>query len=217
MNGGQDLGGVQGFGPVVPEPNEPWFHAEWERRAFAITLGCGFLGRWNLDMSRYYRENRSPADYYNSGYYELWFKALERLVVDRGLVSEEELRSGKPAGPRDPALSVPGPQRACELLALGSSARVDVEVPARFAVGARVRVKNLHPMGHTRMPRYCRGHVGTVEIDHGVYVFPDSHAMDQGKQPQHCYNVRFSAGELWGHAGPDTVRIDLWDDYLEPA
>ena len=217
MNGGQDLGGVQGFGPVVREENEPWFHAEWERRAFAITLGCGFLGRWNIDMSRYYRENRSPADYYNTSYYALWFEALEKLVVDRGLVSGEELRSGRASGPRDPGLQPLGPQRACHLLSLGTSARVEVSVPARFAVGQRVRVKNLHPTGHTRMPRYCRGRVGVIEIDHGVYVFPDTHALDQGKNPQHCYNVRFTAAELWGQAGPDTVRIDLWDDYLEPA
>jgi len=67
------------------------------------------------------------------------------------------------------------------------------------------------------MPRYCRGRTGTVEIDHGVYVFPDTHAMGEGKHPQHCYNVRFTASELWGRPGPDTVRIDLWDDYLEPA
>jgi nitrile hydratase beta subunit len=217
MNGGQDLGGVHGFGPVVPEPDEPWFHAEWERRAFALTLSLGFLGRWNIDMSRYYRENRSPADYYNSSYYALWFKALEKLVVDRGLVSEEERRSGTVLGPRDPALVPPGPQRARELLSIGASAAIDADVPARFAVGQRVRVRNLHPTGHTRMPRYCRGRSGTVEIDHGVYIFPDTHAMGQGKHPQHCYNIRFSAQELWGRPGPDTVRIDLWDDYLEPA
>lgn len=217
MNGGQDLGGVHGFGPVVAERDEPWFHAAWERHAFALTLGLGFLGRWNIDMSRYYRENRSPADYYNSSYYALWFKALEKLVVDRGLVSAEEVRTGKVLGLRDPALAPPGPQRARELLAIGTSAAVDEDIPARFSVGQRVRVKNLHPAGHTRMPRYCRGRTGTIELDHGVYVFPDTHAMGQGKCPQHCYNVCFSAEELWGRPGPDTVRIDLWDDYLEPA
>lgn len=217
MNGGQDLGGVQGFGPVVPEPDEPLFHAEWEKGAFALTLALGFLGRWNIDMSRFYRENRSPAEYYTSSYYALWFKALEKLVVDRGLVTEEERRTGKPAGARDATLTPPGPQRARELLALGTSAAVDEAVPPKFAVGQRVRVKNLHPVGHTRMPRYCRGRTGTVEIDHGVYVFPDTHAMGEGKHPQHCYNVRFTASELWGRPGPDTVRIDLWDDYLEPA
>ena len=119
MNGGQDLGGVQGFGPVVPEPDEPLFHAEWEKGAFALTLALGFLGRWNIDMSRFYRENRSPAEYYSSSYYALWFKALEKLVVDRGLVTEEERRTGKPAGASDASLTPPGPQRARELLALG--------------------------------------------------------------------------------------------------
>jgi len=217
MNGGQDMGGVHGFGPVVTEPNEPLFHAPWERRAFAITLACGFLGRWNIDMSRYYRENRSPAEYYNTPYYALWFEALQKLVVDRGLVSEAELQSGRAIGPRDPSVVVPGPERACELLALGTNASVNDKVPARYRVGDRVRVQNRHPAHHTRMPRYCRGRVGTVEIDHGVYVFPDTHAMDEGRKPQHLYNVVFSAEELWGRSGPDTVRIDLWDDYLDPA
>lgn len=217
MNGGQDLGGVHGFGPVVPEQDEPLFHAPWEKGAFALTLALGFLGRWNIDMSRYYRENRSPAEYYTSSYYALWFKALEKLVVDRGLASAEEMRTGKAVGKGDPGFTPPGPQRARELLAIGTSAAVDADVPARFAAGQRVRVKNLHPTGHTRMPRYCRGRTGTIELDHGVYVFPDTHAMGQGKSPQHCYNVRFSAAELWGRPGPDTVRIDLWDDYLEPA
>lgn len=205
MNGGQDLGGMQGFGPVVAEPDEPAFHAPWEKTAFALTIGTGFLGRWNIDMSRWYRENRDPADYLTSSYYELWFKALEKLVADRRLVEDA-------AG-----LKAPDPAQAAALLSRGTSASVDVDVAARFRVGDSVRVLNRHPRTHTRMPRYTRGRRGVVIADHGVMVFPDTHAMDLGQKPQHCYGVRFTAAELWGREGPDTVHVDLWDDYLEPA
>ena len=205
MNGGQDLGGIHGFGPVNAEPNEPVFHAEWEKRTFALTLGTAFHGRWNIDMSRWYRENRDPRDYLGSSYYELWFKGLEAMIAGRGLLAD----AGK--------LKAVNRAQAAALLRKGTKASVDVDVPARFRAGDAVRVQNRHPLTHTRMPRYCRGRKGVIFADHGVMVFPDTHALDLGKKPQHCYSVRFSAGELWGRSGPDSVHIDLWDDYLDAA
>jgi nitrile hydratase len=92
-------------------------------------------------------------------------------------------------------------------------------VAARFQIGQRVRARNIHPITHTRLPRYARGKFGTIERDHGVFVFPDSNAQFLGEKPQHVYSVRFTAHELWGEqAKPlDTVYLALWDDYLEPA
>ncbi len=217
MNGGQDLGGAHGFGPVLPESDEPVFHHPWEKRAFALTLALGMFGRWNIDMSRYYRENRDPVDYLSSTYYELWLKGLERLAVDRGLITEQELESGRGLSARDPALTPPDAARARELLVNSRGAKVNVPVAASFAPGDRVRVKNLHPTTHTRMPRYCRGKAGVIAADHGVYVFPDTHALGLGPKPQHCYSVRFTVCELWGEERRDVVHIDLWDDYLEKA
>jgi len=205
MNGGQDLGGAHGFGPVNPEPGEPVFHAEWEKRAFGLTLAMGFHGRWNIDMSRWYRENRDPREYLGSSYYELWFNALEQLIEDRGLVAE----AGR--------LKAPGPAEAAALLRKGTRASVAMDIEPRFRLGDAVRVQNRHPATHTRMPRYCRGRRGTIIADHGVMVFPDTHALGLGPKPQHCYGVRFTAAELWGRDGPDTVNIDLWDDYLDAA
>lgn len=203
MNGGQDLGGTHGFGPVVAEANEPVFHAEWERRAFALTIATGFLGRWNIDMSRWSRENRDPRDYLSSSYYELWLKGLERLIEDTRLLEQK--------------VEAPDAAKMRALLARSRGAKVEADVPARFRIGDRVRVKNAHPRTHTRMPRYCRGKSGAIESDHGVYVFPDTHALGLGPKPQHCYSVRFSAEELWGEQRNDSVHIDLWDDYLEKA
>ena len=217
MNGGQDLGGIHGFGPVRPERDEPVFHHHWEQRAFAVTVALGMLGRWNIDMSRYYRENRDPVDYLSSTYYELWLKGVERLAVDQGLISEQELASGRVLSKRDPAIQPPDAARARELLKGSRGAKVDLPVAAQFAPGDRVRVKNLHPATHTRMPRYCRGKTGSVASDHGVYVFPDTHALGLGPKPQHCYSVRFTALELWGEPRREVVHVDLWDDYLEKA
>ncbi len=95
MNGAQDLGGMMGFGPIAIEQDEPWFHAEWERRAFGLTLAMGATGSWNIDMSRHARESLPPAEYLTSSYYEIWTKGVERLVIAAGLVSEEELRLGQ--------------------------------------------------------------------------------------------------------------------------
>lgn len=219
MNGVHDLGGMHNLGPIAPVAGEPLFHHEWERRAFAVTLAAGFLGEWNIDQSRFARERMPPAEYLASGYYEKWIHGLELLLIERGLVTEEELASGRSR----PGMSVHGhPRRVpaaavVPLLTKGSSARLPDTVPARFRPGARVRTRNDHPTGHTRLPRYARGRSGVVVIDHGVFIFADSHAMGLGKIPQRLYCVSFSAQELWGpRARPtDTVRLDLWDDHLD--
>ena len=103
--------------------------------------------------------------------------------------------------------------------ASGQSARVDEKIAPRFQTGATGRVRNLHPATNTRLPGYLCGKIGTVEIDHGVFIFPDTHAHNLGEKPQHCYSIRFKATEVWGPtaAANDTLRVDLFDDYLDPA
>ncbi|HEX7835924.1 MAG TPA: nitrile hydratase subunit beta [Kofleriaceae bacterium] len=224
MNGMHDLGGMHGFGPVVAEPDEPVFHADWERRAFGLTLAMGAWRRWNLDMSRSEREQMAPADYLTTSYYEHWLFGLERLLIKHGFVAPDELarvqRSeptpGEPAAMKDGALRPEGVPR---MLRNRRAARLDDPVPPKFRVGQAVVARNLHPTGHTRVPRYVRGRRGEVAIDHGVFIFPDTHAAGEGQKPQHVYSVRFAAQELWGAtASPrDSVYVDLWDDYLEAA
>jgi nitrile hydratase subunit beta len=101
----------------------------------------------------------------------------------------------------------------------GALSKREDKIAPRFLPGHRVCTRNINPTGHTRLPRYARDKEGTVERDHGVYVFPDTIAHSVGEKPQHVYSVRFAARELWGEqATPrDAVYIDLWDDYLEPA
>ena len=111
MNGAHDMGGMHGFGPVDAEDNEPVFHAEWERRIFALTLAAGSMGKWNIDQARFAREDRPPRQYLDSSYYQLWLQGLERLLVEGGLVSQDELRSGKAARPIDSELAGRGQRR----------------------------------------------------------------------------------------------------------
>jgi nitrile hydratase subunit beta len=230
MNGAHDLGGMHGFGPVDPEPNEPVFHAEWERRVFALQVSTGFLGKWNIDMSRYARELMPPAEYLATTYYEHWLWGLERLLIEQGLLTPAEIdarvkdlelgiappkRAWKPAD----GVRVLRPDELVKLLSTGNPFRVDEDIPARFKAGDAVITRNRHPLGHTRLPRYARAKRGVIDRDHGVFVFPDTNAAARDKKPQHCYSVRFTARELWGPEAPDTefIHIDLWDDYLDSA
>jgi nitrile hydratase subunit beta len=235
VNGMHDLGGMHGMGPVEIEPDEPVFHHEWERRVFAMTMAAAFLGRWNIDMSRHAREWMPPAEYLATSYYEHWLWALELLLGVNGLVRREEIERrlreqaspSSPSSPASPGSPPPGVRvlRAADVdgaIRAGASARVvagEEAFPPRFSPGDRIRARTLHPTGHTRLPRYARGREGVVDRDHGVWVFPDTSAAGIGKKPQHVYSVRFAARELWGpDASPrDSVFIDLWDDYLDPA
>jgi nitrile hydratase len=219
MNGGQDLGGMMGFGPVRPEADEPPFHAPWERRAFGLTLAMGATGAWNLDTSRHARESLPPGEYLTSSYYEIWTKGVERLVVQAGLVSPEELRAGAALTPPAPVKRVLGAADVPAVLARGGPTDREPSAPARFSVGDAVRTVNINPGGHTRLPRYARAKSGTVERVHGVFVFPDTNAHGSGEAPQWLYTVRFAGREVWGEAVDASlvVSVDAWESYLEPA
>jgi nitrile hydratase len=220
MNGVHDMGGMHGFGPVVREADEPVFHYDWERRILALRQAAGALGKWNLDISRHSNERLPPAVYLAASYYERWVLSFEMLLIEHGLATQQEIESGKAATPAPvDVLPVLRADAVPARFRKGRSARVDAAIPARFSVGEEVLARNITTAGHTRLPRYARGKRGTVQIDHGVFIFPDSHAADRDPKPQHLYNVRFTALELWGAGFPRNqhVHIDLWDDHLDPA
>lgn len=210
MNGPHDMGGAQSFGPVVPESDTHPFHQEWEKRAFAVTLALGAFGLWNIDQSRHEREKLPPAIYLSSSYYRIWWLALENTIEALGLLEREDLTA----------------RTAAELI--GSfSARGSYERPAaaapRFAVGQRVLTRLMNPTGHTRLPRYARGRLGTVVAVRGAHVFPDRNAAPLGERPpqsgEWLYTVDFAGTELWGaDADPTlTVSIDAFEPYLQAA
>jgi nitrile hydratase beta subunit len=219
MNGVHDMGGMQDMGPIEYEKNEPVFHARWEARMRALAQAMWAWPQLNIDAFRYQIEMIPPVEYLRNSYYENWFAGLTGLIVKRGLVTSAELESGVPAAGSSKATPALAADRVLPLLARGIVGTRDVRVAPQFKVSQRVRARNLNPNGHTRLPRYARGKMGTIIRDHGVFVFPDTNAEFQGDKPQHVYSVRFTARELWGEqASPrDAVYLDLWDDYLEPA
>lgn len=223
MNGVHDMGGMQGFGPVVPEPDEPLFHAPWERRALALTLAMGATGQWNIDLSRAARESLPPAVYLGSSYYAIWLLALERLLRERGLADADELHDGRLRTPARPVARVLHSDAVDAALARGTPTSRPAPAPARFAPGQPVRARNMHPQGHTRLPRYVRGHAGTIALVHGAHVFADAHASQAlppfREQPQWLYTVVFDAQALWGPQADATVQVsvDAWESYLEPV
>jgi nitrile hydratase beta subunit len=215
MNGIHDMGGMDGFGPVVREPNEPVFHADWERRMYALAGLAMRLARSNSDEFRHAIERIPPARYLASSYYERWLAAAETLLVEHGVVTREELLAEQDASidPRQIANAVATRGPATVKDKPGSK-----PPRARFAKGDRVRARNINPSGHTRLPRYVRGKSGVIVRDWGVFVFADTNAHHAGTKPQHCYSVSFDARELWGKSANsrERVYIDLWEDYLEP-
>jgi len=209
------MGGFTGFGPVKPEPDEPVWHDGWEPRAFALVLAMGMTGSWNIDEARHARERLPAMLYWRSSYYEMRHYALVLQLIELGLVTAIEEQQGRMDVPPKPVRRVAKAEMIPAILAAGGPADRPSNRPQGFAVGDKVRTLNIHPRGHTRLPRYARGHAGEIVAVHGTHVFPDSNAQGLGEDPQWLYTVRFTARELWGKDTNDAVCIDLWEPYLE--
>jgi len=219
MNGIHDMGGMDGFGKVNPEADEPVFHAAWEGRVLAMSRVMTVAKEWNIDIGRYWIELLPAHIYLASSYYERWFRRLENLCVARGLVGRREIEAGHSSGPgRALKGNVLAAADVDKVLGRGSYGR-PASAAAKFQIGDRVRAKNMHPRSHTRLPRYARGHVGVVERQNGCHVFPDSMVESGTESPQWLYTVSFDNRELWGPDADPTVRIsiDAFEPYLEPA
>jgi nitrile hydratase subunit beta len=218
MNGVHDMGGMDGFGKVEPEANEPVFHSAWEARVMAMNRALGAVGEWNIDMSRFSLESLRPDVYLASSYYRKWFLGLERRLLERDLIAEDEVASGHALRPGKPLERKFTTADIGRVLTRGSYGR-PATAPARFKPRDRVRARNINPTTHTRLPRYVRGHIGVVERVQGCHVFPDTAAIGKGEHPQWLYTVCFDARELWGDdADPTvTVSVEAFEPYLESA
>ncbi|GAA6162710.1 nitrile hydratase subunit beta [Pelagimonas sp. KU-00592-HH] len=217
-----DMGGRFGDGAVTPGDDET-FAEDWHARALAVTLAAGALGQWNIDSSRHARELLAPKDYSRFSYYEKWMAALADLLVERGVVSREELAAGHGAGRSELAGRALHVDKVAGVLSGGSPYLRDDAEAARFKVGDRVTTRRparnaLVDGGHTRLPSYAAGATGTIVLCHGGHVFPDSNGHYLGEAAQPLYAVAFAARDLWGEgAEGDEVVLDLWQSYLEPA
>lgn len=211
MNTVHDMGGMDGFGSIAREANEPVFHAEWERRMFALSFGIATaVPATDDDHFRRQIESLPPVTYLKASYYELWYRAYRAILERRGL-----LDATKPEGLNPPLTA----DQVWPAIEGGASNRMPEDgIVARFAVGDAVIARNMHPTGHTRLPRYARGKSGIIQANRGVFSFADSKARGDGPCPQHLYTVAFTAQALWGEAANrDTIHLDLWDSYLDPA
>lgn len=208
MNGIHDMGGMDGFGAIEREENEPVFHERWEGRMFAIVSALTRARIANIDEFRHAIERIPPDRYLASSYYDRWMRAVGTLLIEHGAAARETMISRGAVPDRG------GAAAAAKVAPVKSNAR---RMKAKYRARDRVRARNLNPAGHTRLPRYVRGRAGIIRRDLGVFVFPDTNAHHAGEDPQHVYSVEFNARELWGKGARERVYVDLWEDYLEPA
>ena len=223
MDGIHDMGGMHGFGPIIREENEPLFHHPWEGRVLAMTVATPVPIPGG---SRNNIENMDPAHYLSSSYYEKWLHSRIKGLVDAGVLTQEELETRMallrdhpnaetPVHP-DPDAVRAGLKRPRP--AAPPSQKMDIQ--PQFSHGDRVRSRNIHPVGHTRLPRYARGKHGTVTNFYGIYNLQDAELPTGcATRQQPLYAVRFDAAELWGSAAEtkNAVYLDMWESYLEPA
>lgn len=219
MDGIHDLGGRQGFGPVdVHEPEVP-FHEAWEGRMLGIVRSFTRPpGVWGIDRFRHVRELIGPADYLSRGYYDQWLQTYAAMLIDAGAATVREVASGRS---EKPVPGLPPPQRADEVVSAKRFVlRYDRESNAApvFSVGDRVRTRSMGSVGHTRLPQYARGRVGTIAAFRGIHPLPDLNMQDDGPA-EPLYTAWFAAADLWPEAAgsKDRVYVDVWESYLERA
>lgn len=216
MNGIYDVGGMDGF--TLPERDQGRvLKEEWERQVWGMVFASIGLPGVPLGASRDFIERLPPVVYLTMPYYARFMHARERALLDSGLVTEAELENpdGPISRPNLPSFRPTTPEQVVQLLRRDASAQLDDAVPPAFKVGDSVVVRNDHPAGHTRVPRYVRGRHGTIQRSHGVHRFEDAVGpVDVG--PQHLYTVSFDAAELWGRRGHprDRIHVELWEYHL---
>lgn len=218
MNGVHDMGGMHGFGTVEPEPNEPPFHEAWEGRVLALSRAVMFARAWNIDMFRDSQERLPASVYLSVSYYHRWLLAITQSAVEKEFVTQDELDAGhtlRTTKPMQRTLT----QKDLNTVVLRPPFGREPTREARFKMGDKVRTRNIHPVGHTRLPRYARNKTGRIESIQGFHVYPDSVVAGKGDDPQWLYTVVFEARELWGEqADPSlSVSIEAFEPYLELA
>ena len=212
------MGGMDGFGKVEVEPNEPPLHEPWEGRVLAMVSALWYARAWHIDDTRYAQETLPPQVYLAASYWWRWALGMQKNLLERGLVTQDEIAAGRSLWPGKPLSRKLTADVVRTRMPRGNFFRQQ-QGPARFKPGDRVRTRNIHPQTHTRLPRYARGRVGTIERVQGCHDFPDATVLGRGEDPQWLYTVVFTARELWGaDADPALcVSIEAFEPYLEPA
>lgn len=225
MNGVHDMGGMHGFGTVLPEQNEPVFHEAWEGRVYTMLRQLnGKFPPKTPGAGRDIIEHIEPSRYLSMGYYERFLAVLEQRALSEGLVTAQEIDSRMRLIEKegsDPVAATSDPKTtagAIERLMTGQPHPAETGAPPRFAVGDPVRARNLNWAGHNRLPRYIRDKLGIVERINGLYHIEDARDTELGPSPQTVYTVRFGGLEVWGPEAEANLNVylELWEGYLEP-
>ena len=204
MDGMHDLGGKQGFGPVRYTRNASAFHTDWDVRANSLYVFAVRRGIFNMDEYRHAIERMEPRHYLTASYYERSLTSLATLLVEKGVVTHEELEQR--AGGKFP------------LATRSAAGRANVAGRERFQPGDRVRVRHDYVPGHVRMPGYIRGKTGVVVGESPAYPFPDAHAHAVAADDEPTYDVRFRAEDLWPNsADAALVHVGVFQSYLTRA
>jgi nitrile hydratase len=218
MDGIADMGGTQGWGPAsAPRPDEPVFAEPWQGRAFALALLSIRVSGQNIDAFRHALERLDRVAYLDDGYFGRWLNASELLLADSAILAPGAIdaRARNLRGEDADEPPIPEPAKP-DYAPAGRGSLRTVDFAPAFAVGERVRAKDMSPPGHTRLPRYVRGHAGVVERIQPAAVLPDTNAHFLGENAQHVYSVRFESRELWGaDAEPFALTVEMFESYLE--
>jgi len=218
MDGVHDLGGREGFGPIVDRADDKPFHAGWEMRAFGVTQAARASSSWTIDWFRHCRELAVPVDYLTRPYFDQWITTLAAQMIDEGHLTLDEIKRGAAAFAPSPSVPPQTPEAARASVTNPRSFAASVDTPPRFALGERVRCRLDGASGHTRLPQYVRGRTGEIRGHHGGHVLADASARGE-RRGEHLYTVGFASADLWAEAKgrADGVFVDLWESYLEPA
>ncbi len=224
MNGIHDMGGMHGFGPIEVEENEPVFHEPWEGRMYAMRrtmpgVSSPYGGRFLI-------ESIPPDLYLKSSYYERWLLSFEDALLKKGVITAKELNEKTGFYRENPDAEMPRKEDPELAKSAGETLHTRRErsehdgigIAPRFGVDDSVKVGNINISGHTRLPRYVRGRVGTVAKLYSAQNIQD-HVPESEKGPQPVYSVRFEGRELWGDTAESNqvLYMDMWESYLEPA
>ncbi|WP_321954156.1 nitrile hydratase subunit beta [Paraburkholderia bannensis] len=218
MNGVHDLGGMHGFGSVSRGESDTLFVHPWEAKVAGVNAAIWFAGAWCADEARASIETMPPVDYLSCSYYERWLYFMEDLLVRKGIVTDDELRSGHviSSGQGSEFIAKVEPGRAYELFRKGGAMARKLENPPKFRPGDWVTITSDTPNSYTRVPRYARGKRGIIVKHYGGVAFADSRARGEGDQPKHLYTVSFTASELWGASAVphDRVNVEMYESYF---
>ncbi|MBP1154946.1 MULTISPECIES: nitrile hydratase subunit beta [unclassified Paenibacillus] len=220
MNGVHDMGGMQGFGQIVREENEPVFHADWEGKMRAMLVTLSKKNVINLDEVRYAVERVKPDFYLAFSYYEKWLYGLLILLIEKGVLNDVEIQEIKKGFSLDENQDLLNALTQLKYVRDNKTAlNITRESAPKFKPGDTVITKLIHSKGHIRLPSYAKGKMGCVKEIHGNYKLPETNIYSEQAIKEPVYLVEFDASDLWGPDTPrkDKVLIDLWESYLQPA